>query len=303
MFKQRTLKKAISCTGLGLHTGRKVNLTISPAEPDHGITFIRKDVRPWIEIEARVENVVDTRLATTLGKRGIRISTVEHLLSSLYGLGIDNAIVEVDGPEIPILDGSAAPFVYLLQNAGIVEQERAKRFMVVRRKVEISHGESRIVVLPDHFFRISFTIDFDHSFLKTQSFSFINDARTFQREISKARTFGFLKEVELLRSMGLARGGSLENAIVIDDYRILNEEGLRYPDEFVRHKILDLLGDLSLLGAYLIGHVKAYRSGHHLNYKAVHALLNSRETDLVVPNLREADKTPEPKIRKAPLHI
>ncbi len=287
MFRQRTIRRRITCTGLGLHTGRKINLTLSPADPNRGIIFVRRDADRRIEIEARVDNVVDTRLATTLGREGIRISTVEHLLAALYGLGIDNLLIEVDGPEIPILDGSAAPFVYLLQSAGIVEQEEAKRFLVIRRKIEVSHGESRITLLPYDLFRISCTIDFDHPLLRAQSLSLICDTATFQKELSKARTFGFLKEVELMRSMGLAKGGSLENAVVVDEYRVLNEEGLRYPDEFVRHKMLDLLGDLSLLGAYVIGHIRAYKSGHHINYKAVKALLSSDVVSLVIPVVEE----------------
>lgn len=293
MFRQRTIKRAISCTGLGLHTGKKINLTLCPAEPNRGIIFIRKDISKRVEIEARVENVVDTRLATTLGKDGIRISTVEHLLAALYGLGIDNLIVEVDGPEIPILDGSAAPFVYLLQAAGITEQEEAKKFLIVKKKIEVTHGDSKVTILPYNLFRVSCTIDFDHPLLRTQSLSLICDTPTFQGEISKARTFGFLKEVELMRSMGLARGGSLENAIVIDEYRILNEEGLRYPDEFVRHKMLDLLGDLSLLGAYMIGHIRAYKSGHYLNCKTVKAIVSSGAAKHVIP---AAEDTKEPQI-------
>ena len=290
MFRQRTIKRAISCTGLGLHTGRKINLTLCPAEPNRGIVFIRKDISRRVEIEARVENVVDTCLATTLGKDGVRVSTVEHLLAALYGLGIDNLIVEVDGPEIPILDGSAAPFVYLIQAAGLMEQKEPKRFLLAKRKIEVVRGDSKLVLLPYKLFRVSCTIDFDHPLLRTQSLSLVWDTSTFQKEISKARTFGFLKDVELMRSMGLAKGGSLENAIVIDEYRVLNDEGLRYPDEFVRHKILDLLGDLSLLGAYVIGHIKAYKSGHSINCKMVEAIISSNAVTHITPVVEDTEE-------------
>ena len=294
MFRQRTLKRAIHCTGLGLHTGRKINLTLCPAEEGRGIVFVRTDIPKRVEIEACVNNVVDTKLATTLGKDGVRISTVEHLLAALYGLGIDNLIIEVDGPEVPIMDGSSAPFVYLIHCAGIEEQCDVKRFMIIKKRIEVTSGDKWISLMPSQDSRITYTIDFAHPLLRSQTLSVTCDTQSFHKDICKARTFGFLKDVELMRSMGLAQGGSLDNAIVIDEFRILNEEGLRYKDEFVRHKILDLFGDLSLFGAYIIGHIKAYKSGHHLNNQLARKILSSPQRyELFTPSVDEEIKRGE----------
>ena len=292
MFRQRTIKRAVSCTGLGLHSGKKVNLTLCPADVRRGIVFVRTDIDKRVEIKAEVNNVVDAKLATTIGGMGVKVSTVEHLLAALYGLGIDNIIIEVDGPEIPIMDGSAAPFVYLIQNAGIAVQSGFKKFLVVKKKIQVNDNGKTVTILPSQGFKVSYTIDFDHPMLRSQSLSIKCDAGAFQRDISRARTFGFLKEVELMRSMGLAKGGSLDNAIVVGDFRILNKDGLRYDNEFVRHKILDLFGDLSLLGGfYLIGHINAYKSGHLLNHKVVKKIISSTSrVDAIEPSLPEEVK-------------
>ncbi|UCD84815.1 MAG: UDP-3-O-acyl-N-acetylglucosamine deacetylase [Deltaproteobacteria bacterium] len=272
MYFQRTIAEPVNCTGIGLHTGRKVNLTIKPAPVNNGITFIRTDLPKPVTIIARVSSILDTRYATTIGNDGAKVSTVEHLLAAFYGLGIDNARVELDSPEVPIMDGSAAPFIYLIQSANIKEQEKPKKFMVIRKPVRVSDGDRKVSLLPSREFKISYTIDFDHPLLRSQSYRATLSNLNFSREISRARTFGFLQEVNQLRSQGLARGGSLDNAIVIGNFRILNEEELRYPDEFVRHKILDSLGDLSLLQMPVIGHLVAHKSGHSLNYHLIKKL-------------------------------
>ncbi len=270
---QRTLRQPVSCTGTGLHSGAAIELTLKPAPVNHGIVFVRTDLPNPVEIPARAEFVVDTQLATTIGRGAARVATIEHLMAALAGLGIDNCRVEVSGPEVPIMDGSAAPFVFLIESAGVETQRAGKRFLVVKKPVTIVEGEKEVRLLPASQFSVSFTIDFDHPLISDQSFRMDFSDRSFQREISRARTFGFLKEVELLKKMGLARGGSLENAIVIDEFSILNPDGLRYPDEFVRHKILDSIGDLSLFGMPVIGHLVASRSGHALNHKLVMKVL------------------------------
>ena len=273
MFQQRTLKRDISCTGRGLHNGKKVILTLKPAEIDHGIVFVRTDKKGSPSIKVSRENVIDTQLATTLGSKGVSVSTVEHLLAALYGMGIDNLLIEVDSAELPIMDGSAAPFIYLIQCAGIEIQSGFKKFIEIKRPILIEDGDKRIYARPSREFKITYTIDFYHPLLRNQSFSWVFSNVAFEKEIAKARTFGFLKEVERMRSVGLAKGGTLDNAVVLGDYNILNEDGLRYKDEFVRHKILDLLGDLSILGAYVLGHIKVIKSGHQLNHKFVNEVL------------------------------
>lgn len=275
MLKQRTLKNAIQTTGVGLHTGEKVSLTLRPGAPDTGIRFRRVDLDPVVEIRANAFNVGDTRLSTTLIQDGTRVSTIEHLLSALGGLGIDNLQIDLTGPEVPIMDGSAAPFVFLLQSAGIEEQHRPKRFIRIKRPVEVHDGDKRARFVPHEGFRIDFSIDFDHPAFQTRAKQASLDfgSSLFAREIARARTFGFLKDIELLRQQGLALGGSLDNAVVVDEYRVLNEEGLRYEDEFVRHKILDAIGDLYLLGHTLIGAFIGHKSGHALNNQLVCALL------------------------------
>ena len=278
MIKQRTLKNAIRATGVGLHTGKKVFLTLRPAAPDTGIVFRRTDLDPHLEIPARSEYVGDTNLSTSLTKNGERIATVEHLLSAFAGLGIDNASVDVSAPEVPIMDGSAGPFVFLIQSAGYEEQSVAKRFIRIKRAVEVCDGDKHARFEPFEGFKVSFSIEFEHPFFQQSSqHSEIDFSTTsFVKEVSRARTFGFMSDVELLRERNLALGGSLDNAVVVDDYRVLNEDGLRYEDEFVKHKILDAIGDLYLLGFSLIGSFHGHKSGHELNNRLLRELLANR---------------------------
>ena len=275
MIRQRTLRNAIRATGVGLHTGEKVYLTLLPAPVDTGIVFRRADLDPMVEIPARAENVGDTTLSTTLTKGHVRVSTVEHLLSAMAGLGIDNAYVELSAAEVPIMDGSAGPFVFLIQSAGIEEQSKAKQFIRIKRPVTVKDGDKIASFLPFEGFKVSFTIDFDHPVFRDRSCEASLDfsSTSFVKEVSRARTFGFMHEIEYLRSKGLAQGGSVDNAIVVDEYRILNEDGLRYEDEFVKHKVLDAIGDLYLLGKSLIGEFKAHKSGHALNNALLRALI------------------------------
>ncbi len=277
-WAQKTLKDEIACTGIGLHSGKKVNLKLCPAPPNTGIIFRRIDLASRPEIKAHIANVVDGRYATTIGQNKVTISTVEHLLAALLGLGIDNIFVEVDAPEVPIMDGSAAPFVYLIKETGLKIQPVPKRVFVLKKPCIIKEGDKWIYAAPvaDGGLRINFTIDFDHPLLKKQTYTFHFSPKRFEKEISRARTFGFLKEVKWLHEQGLARGGSLDNAVVIDEFRVLNKEGLRYKNEFVRHKILDLLGDLSLLGGLLVAKIKAYKTGHALNHKLARYLWQDR---------------------------
>lgn len=279
MIKQRTLKNVIRATGVGLHTGEKVYLTLRPAAPGTGIKFRRSDLDEPVVIDARPENVGETLLSTTLVKGDAKISTVEHLLSALAGLGIDNALIDVSAPEVPIMDGSAGPFVFLLQSAGVKDQDAPKRFIRIKQKVMVEDGDKWACFEPFDGFKVTFTIDFVHPAFneeaKTASIDF--SSTSFVKEVSRARTFGFMKDIETLRSMNLALGGSLNNAIVVDDYRILNEDGLRYVDEFVKHKILDAIGDLYLLGHSLIGSFTGYKSGHALNNQLLRALLKNKD--------------------------
>ncbi|HEC17687.1 MAG TPA: UDP-3-O-acyl-N-acetylglucosamine deacetylase [Sedimenticola sp.] len=275
MIRQRTLKNIIRATGVGLHTGEKIYLTLRPAAVDTGIVFKRVDLDDPVEIRACPENVGDTRLSTSLEKDGVKISTVEHLLSAFAGLGIDNAYVDVSAPEVPIMDGSAGPFVFLIQSAGVEEQKAAKRFVRIKQTVVVEEGDKRACFEPFDGFKVSFAIDFDHPAFteQTRVASVDFSSTSFVKEVSRARTFGFLRDIEMLRERQLALGGSMDNAIVVDDYRILNEDGLRYDDEFVKHKILDAIGDLYLLGHSLIGSFSGYKSGHALNNKLLQALL------------------------------
>ena len=279
MIRQRTLKNVIRATGVGLHTGNKVYLTLRPAAPDTGIVFRRVDLDTPVEIKACPANVGDTRLSTTLVNGDVRISTVEHLLSAFAGLGIDNAYVDVSAPEVPIMDGSAGPFVFLIQSAGVEEQHRAKRFIRIKRTVVVEEeGDKRASFEPFDGFKVSFSIHFDHPLFTSRAQSATVDfsSTSFVKEVSRARTFGFLKDIEMLRQHNLALGGSMDNAVVVDDYRVLNEEGLRYEDEFVKHKILDAIGDLYLLGHSLIGAFSGHKSGHALNNKLLRALVADR---------------------------
>jgi UDP-3-O-[3-hydroxymyristoyl] N-acetylglucosamine deacetylase len=275
MVKQRTLKNVIRATGVGLHTGDKVYLTLRPAAPDAGIIFRRVDLEQPVEIRACPHNVGDTRLSTTLVNGDVRVSTVEHLLSAFAGLGIDNAYVDVSAPEVPIMDGSAGPFVFLIQSAGVEEQNRAKRFIRIKRPVEVRDGDKYARFEPYDGFSVEFTIDFDHPAFhdRTKRATMDFSTSSFVKEVSRARTFGFLRDIEALRQLGLAQGGSLDNAVVVDEFRVLNEEGLRYEDEFVKHKILDAIGDLYLLGHTLIGAFKGHKSGHALNNQLLRALV------------------------------
>ena len=279
MFRQRTLRKAIEVTGIGLHSGEEVRLVLRPAPADNGIVFRRVDLAPVVEIAARADHVGDTTLSTSLVAGDERVSTVEHLLSGMAGMGIDNAFVDVDAPEIPIMDGSAGPFVRLIQSAGLQAQDVPKRFLRVKREVTVEDEDKTASFLPFDGFKVSFTIDFDQPVLRdrTAHVEMLFSAQTFVGEVCRARTFGFMEDIEDLRSRGLARGGSVDNAIVVDESRILNRDGLRYDDEFVRHKIVDAIGDLYLLGAPLIGEYRAYKSGHALNNRAVRALLAQPE--------------------------
>ena len=275
MIKQRTLRNSIHATGVGLHTGDKIYLTLHPAEPDTGILFRRVDLDPVVEIPARAENVGDTTLSTTLMIGDVRVSTVEHLLSALAGLGIDNIVIDVSAPEIPIMDGSAAPFVFLLQSAGIQEQDAPKKFIRIKREVTVEQDGKHATFRPFEGFKVNFAIEFDHPAFHREVLDASIDfsSTSFVKEVSRARTFGFMHEFEYLRSKGLARGGSLNNAIVVDDNAIVNEGGLRFKDEFVKHKILDAIGDLYLLGNSLIGEFDAYKSGHALNNASLLALI------------------------------
>ncbi len=275
MIRQRTLKTAIRATGVGLHTGKKVMLTLHPAPVDTGIVFRRVDLDPVVEIPATPHNVGDTTLSTCLVKDDVRISTVEHLLSAVAGLGIDNMVIEVNAPEVPIMDGSASPFVFLLQSAGVEEQSKAKRFVKIKKAVEVKHDDKIARFEPFEGFKVSFDIDFDHPvFTRDKQTATIDFSSTsFVKEVSRARTFGFMNDIEHLRSKNLALGGSMDNAIVLDEYRVLNDDGLRYADEFVKHKILDAIGDLFLLGNSLIGAFYGYKSGHALNNQLLRALV------------------------------
>src|SRR5690554_4402655 len=293
MIRQRTLKNAIRATGVGLHTGQKIYLTLLPAPVDAGILFRRVDLDPVVEIEAKAENVGDTTLSTSLVKGDVKVSTVEHLLAAMAGLGIDNAVVEVSAPEVPIMDGSAGPFVFLIQSAGIQEQAAAKKFIRIKKPVTIQEGDKIASFLPFEGFKVSFSIDFDHPVFQGRTLQTSVDfsSTSFVKEISRARTFGFMHEIEYLRSKGLAKGGSIDNAIVVDEYRILNEDGLRYEDEFVKHKVLDAIGDLYLLGNSLIGEFKAHKSGHGLNNKSLRQLIAQKDAWEVV-TFDDADAAP-----------
>jgi UDP-3-O-[3-hydroxymyristoyl] N-acetylglucosamine deacetylase len=278
-FRQRTFKQREAMSGLGLHTGASVKLTLAPAPVDSGIVFTAAGV----EIPALSEFVVDTKMNTSLGRGPVRIGTVEHLLAALSGCGIDNARIEVEGPEIPIADGSSEPFVALIREAGIHEQRAARRYLMVRRSVSVMEGDKLARLSPARGkFAVNYTIDFRHPLISDQSFRLELNEKSFQKEIARARTFGFKRDVEQLHRAGLARGGSLENAVVVDDFNILNPEGLRYPDEFVRHKILDALGDLSLIGMPVIGQLTAVKSGHALNQQLVRRVLVEPEACEVV---------------------
>jgi UDP-3-O-[3-hydroxymyristoyl] N-acetylglucosamine deacetylase len=275
MLRQRTLKSLVRATGVGLHTGKKIALTLRPAQPDSGVVFRRIDLPSPVDIPARADRVGDTRLSSCLVLGETRIFTVEHLMSALNGLGVDNAYVDLDGPEVPIMDGSASPFVLLIQQAGIEEQALPKRFIRILKRVEVRDGDKWARFDPYDGLRLSFSIQFDHPVIERSNRSVVVDfaSTSYLKEIARARTFGFMQDVETLRESGLALGGGLDNAVVLDEYRVLNADGLRYADEFIRHKVLDAIGDIYLLGRPLLGAFSAHKSGHALNNRLLRALL------------------------------
>lgn len=279
MLKQRTLKKKISTTGVGLHTGTKVTLTLRPAVADVGIVFRRVDATPPVDIPALAGHVTDTRLSTLIEKDGAKVSTIEHLMSAMAGLGIDNAYIDINGPEVPIMDGSAAPFVFLLQQAGVEEQKAAKRFIRIKSPIEVRVADKWARFDPYQGFKIDFSVEFPHPIFGAENKRVVIDfaEESYLKEISRARTFTFMQEVETMREIGLALGGSLDNAIVLDDFGVLNADGLRYDNELVKHKVLDAVGDLYLLGSPLIGAYSAFKSGHALNNKLLRDTLVQRD--------------------------
>lgn len=265
-LQQRTLAHPVSCSGLGVHSGKKVNLTVKPAPINHGIQFVRTDLPDCPKIPSHFNNVIDTSLATVIGCDGCIVSTIEHLMASFAGLSIDNALVELDNYELPIMDGSAAPFTEMILSAGIKSQIGPKCFFVIKQPIILKDGEKSVTAYPASNFKITYTIEFPHPLIKKQTFSLDVSDVTFEKEICEARTFGFFQEVEYMKRLGLGRGGSLENAVVIGKDSVMNEGGLRFPDEFVRHKILDCIGDFSLLGMPILGHIVINRSGHEFNH-------------------------------------
>lgn len=288
---QRTLKRRVSCTGIGLHSGKKVNISLRPAEPDSGIMFKRSDLPGAPLIPADVHHVVDTNFCTTLGVDDVTVSTVEHLLSALAGFGLDNVLVDLDAPEVPIMDGSSAPFVFLLRNAGLTSQSKPRQFYRVKRKVVVKDNDKEVYVAPSDSPRLDYTIEFDHPLIRRQSFDVPLDERSYDKEISRARTFGFLSDLPLLKKNNLGLGGSLDNAVVVDKYRVLNDDGLRFSDEFVRHKILDFIGDLALVGRPIVGAFTAHKSGHRLNNLLFRKFLEDPQAwQLVTPPMGQASQ-------------
>lgn len=303
IVRQKTLKTSIHCTGTGLHSGAKVSMTLNPAPAGTGIVFRRTDMPQAIaDIRALWSNVVDTRLCTALGNEdGVRVSTIEHLMAALYGGEIDNAIIEINGPEVPIMDGSAQPFVFLIECAGVVEQDQPRRAVQILRPVSIAEGKRSVTLAPAPDFSVEFEFDFENGALSSQDFFMAVDPATFRTEVSRARTFGFAEEVARLRAAGLARGGSLDNAVVIGEGRVLNKDGLRFQDEFVRHKVLDCVGDLYLAGAPILGSVQCIRSGHRHNNIVLRALFEQRDAWRFVdmPAADTIRRTPRPELRIA----
>lgn len=298
MIKQRTLKNVISATGVGLHTGQKVTMTLRPAAADTGIVFRRIDLGQPVDIKADPFRVTDTRMCSSVEANGAKVMTVEHLMSALAGLGIDNVYIDLTASEVPIMDGSASPFVFLIQSAGVEEQNAAKRFIRVKRQIEVHDGDKWVRLDPYHGFRVTLSIDFSHPVFdhsgKAVTVDFADTS--FIKEVSRARTFGFMHEVEYLRSNGLALGGSLDNAIVMDEFRVLNDDGLRYDDEFVKHKALDAIGDLYMLGHPLLGAFSGHKSGHALNNRLLRALLED-QTAWEYATFNKQDEAPEGFVR------
>lgn len=295
---QHTLNNTVRFAGIGLHTGANVTVCMLPAPANTGIVFKRTDIVGGPEIKAAAANVIATSYATSLGRGNVTVSTVEHLMAAFYGIGVDNAVVEIDGPEVPIMDGSAAFFIEQIEAAGLRAQSFARKYLVVKKPIKVSDRDKYVLILPsdDRKTTIDYHIDFAHTFLAKQSFSWLFSRDVFRSEIGNARTFGFLRDVEALKANGLARGGSLSNAVVIGDDAILNEGGLRHPDEFVRHKALDLMGDISLVGAPIVGRIVAHRSGHGLNHKLVQEILRR-------PGRWELTDTLETEERHAPISM
>lgn len=273
MILQRSIKSPVEISGIGLHSGANICLRLRPAPAGTGIIFYRRSAERLAKIPAKAENVVDTKLATVLGRDGLTVSTVEHFLAALSACSIDNLYVDIDGPEVPILDGSAAPFIAAIEKVGTESLAASRKFIAIRKPLSLIEGDKRISIIPSRFFKITFDIAFEHKAIAVQQYSMKFSSESFRRDIAPARTFGFLHEVEHLKSLGLARGGSLDNAVVVNDDGVMNPEGLRYGNEFVRHKILDAFGDFSLLGAPILGHVKAFKAGHDLNAKMVRKIL------------------------------
>ena len=277
-FSQRTIKQPVNCTGIGLHSGKKVNLTIKPAPVNHGIKFIRTDLLNNPGITAHFNQVVDTSLATVIGSGGCIVSTIEHLMASFAGFSIDNALVELDAYEVPVMDGSAGPFIEMIKKAGIKKQSAPRHFFLIKKPIVLEDGDKSVCVYPSNTFKITYTIEFNHPLIKKQTYSIDLSDKIFESTISKARTFGFLHEVEYMKRYGLALGGSLENAVVIDKDTIVNEDGLRFKNEFVRHKILDCLGDFSLLGMPVLGHLIVVKSGHAFNHAFLEKFFSQKKS-------------------------
>lgn len=282
MFFQMTLKNEIRCKGIGLHSGRKINMVIKPSAIDSGIVFVRTDMPGDCRIKAELNNVSETILATTLGTNGTRISTVEHLLSAFRGMGVDNAVVEVDSQEVPIMDGSAYPFVSMIRNAGTKIQNKAKYCFLIKKEVSVSENSSEVKLVPSPDFRITYRIDYPHPVIGAKTYEMVFSYDHYNQEICRARTFGFLKDVDFLQASGLSLGASLSNTIVLDDEKIINKEGLRCPDELVKHKVLDAIGDLFLLGMPVVGHFIGYKSGHRMNHDLLRKLLSDPENYAIV---------------------
>jgi len=291
MIQQRTLNHSIRCSGIGLHSGKKIELILHPADVNTGIVFIRSDL--GVEIKGHVDSVVDTRLCTTIGQAGAKIATIEHIMSALAGLGVDNARIEVNGAEIPVMDGSASPFIFLIQCAGIVEQPQAKKVLRILKRVAIKDGNKSCALYPSSGFRVSYLLDYPHPLLSNCKVSFDFSRQGYAREVSRARTFGFIHEVEALQKAGLALGGSMDNAVVLDKYGVLNSGGLRYADECARHKVLDTVGDLFLAGYPLVGAFEGERSGHAMNCEIVRSLL-ADESAWVIEDLKEEGSSSVP---------
>jgi UDP-3-O-[3-hydroxymyristoyl] N-acetylglucosamine deacetylase len=298
MIKQRTLDHAIRCSGIGLHSGRKIELILNPAEVDTGIIFVRSDLN--VEIKGHVSSVIDTKLCTTIGHDKASVATVEHIMSALSGLGIDNARIEVDGAEVPVMDGSASPFMFLIQCAGIVDQSKPKKVLRIKKRVTIEDGDKSCSLYPASGFRVSYLLDYPHPLLSNCKVSFDFSRQGYAREVSRARTFGFIHEVEALQKSGLALGGSMDNAVVLDKYGVLNEGGLRYTDECARHKVLDTVGDLFLAGYPIVGAFEGEKSGHAMNCQLVEALL-ADESAWAIEELEEPETAIERSGSSAPV--